>query len=87
MTDNTAMPATTSGIWRRLWSFLQACEMSTAEYHDFRIDALERRVGEMRKELQERVSAVSVAPQENSRDPRGIAIGSEVRDPQKPNIG
>ena len=49
MTDNIARPAPTSGIWRRLWRFIQACEMSSAEYQDLRIDALERRVADHRR--------------------------------------
>ena len=86
MTDNSATPAPTSGIWRRLWSFIQACEMSTAEHHDLRIDALERRVAELKKALQERASAPSMALQENSRDARSVAIGTDVRGPQKRSI-
>jgi hypothetical protein len=54
---NTAVPAPTSGIWRRLWNFLQAAEVSSAEYQDLCIDALERRVAELQKELQERASS------------------------------
>ena len=56
MTDNIARPAPTSGIWRPLWRFIQAYEMSSAEYHDLRIDALERRVADLQKALQERAS-------------------------------
>jgi hypothetical protein len=73
--DDTGALAPASGIWRRLWSFIQACEMSTAEYHDLRVEALERRVAELQKELQPRASAPS-----NERE------GSDARDPKKPTI-
>ena len=86
MTDNIARPAPTSGIWRRLWRFIQACEMSSAEYHDLRIDALERRVAELQKALQERASAPVMALQENSREARSIAIGPGVRGQQKRSV-
>ena len=86
MTDNIARPAPTSGIWRRVWHFIQACEMSSAEYHDLRIDALERRVADLQKALQERASAPAVALQENSRDARSVAIGPGVRGPQQRSI-
>ena len=86
MTDNMAMPAPTSGIWRRLWRFIQACEMSSAEYHDLRIDALERRVAELQKALQERASAPAVALQENSRDARSVVSAPGVRRPQEYRI-
>ena len=55
--DNAAAPAPISGIWGRIWRFIQACEMSSAEYRDRRIDALERGIAELR-----------MAPQETSRD-------------------
>jgi hypothetical protein len=86
VTDNIAAPTPASGIWRRLWSFIQACEMSTTEHHDLRIDALERRVAELQKALQERASAPSMALQENSRDACSVAIGPDVRSPQKRSI-
>ena len=86
MTDNIARPAPTSGIWRRLWRFIQACEMSSAEDNDLRIDALERRVAELRKALQKRTSAPAVALQENSRDAPSVAIGPGVRGPQQRSI-
>ena len=54
---NTAVPAPTSGIWRRLWNFLQAAEMSSAEYQDLRIEALERRVADLQREPRERAPA------------------------------
>jgi hypothetical protein len=54
MTDHIAAPAPTAGLWRRLWRFIEACEMSSAEYHDLRIDALERRVAELRQAPRER---------------------------------
>jgi hypothetical protein len=44
VTDSTTTPAPSFGVWRRLWNFIQACDMSTAEYCDLRIDALEGRV-------------------------------------------
>lgn len=37
-----SMPVT--GIWQRIWLFLQAAEMSAGEYQFDRTDALERRV-------------------------------------------
>jgi hypothetical protein len=86
VTDNTATPAPAAGIWRRLWSFIQACDMSTAEYYDLRIDALERRVAELRQALQERASAPAMALQENSQDAQSLAIGPDVRGPQKRRI-
>src|SRR5215475_2082383 len=45
-----------SGIWRRLWTFIQAAEMSSAEHQDLRIEALERRVTELEKPVQEQAS-------------------------------
>ena len=49
MTDPVAAQTPTAGLWRRLWRFIEACEMSSAEYRDLRIDALERRVAELRQ--------------------------------------
>ena len=86
MTDNIATLAPTPGIWRRLWRFIQACEMSTAEYRDLRIEALERRVAGLQNALQERAAAASMMLQENSRDAGGVAIGPDVRGPQKRGI-
>jgi hypothetical protein len=59
MTANTAAPAPAMGIWRRLWSIIQAAEMSSAEYQDRRIDALERLGAKLQKKLPERASAPS----------------------------
>src|SRR5262249_6245715 len=55
-----------SGIWRRLWTFIQAAEMSSAEHQDLRIKALERRVTELQKPVQEQVS-VREQPNQRSR--------------------
>ena len=57
MTDDTAASAPAAALWRRLWRFIEACEMSSAEYRDLRIDALERRVAELRQALPERAGA------------------------------
>ena len=54
MTDDTAASAPAAALWRPLWRFIEACEMSSAEYRDLRIDALERRVAELRQALRER---------------------------------
>ena len=51
MTDHTAASAPASGLWRRLWRFIEACEISSAEHHDLRIDALERRVAALQQAL------------------------------------
>jgi hypothetical protein len=56
VTDNTAAPAP-AGLWRRLWRFIEACEMSSAEHRDKRIDALERRIDALRQALPERAPA------------------------------
>ena len=55
MTADTAMPA--PGIWQKLWRFLQAAEMSSAEVQEDRIDALRRRVAALEKTLADRASA------------------------------
>jgi hypothetical protein len=86
VTDDIAAPAPASGIWRRLWRFIQACELSSAEYQDLRIDALERRVAGLQKALQERSVAPAVAFQENSRGAPSVAIGPDVRGPQQRSI-
>ena len=54
MTANALAAAPRSGIWRRLWNFIQAAERSSAESQDLRIDALERRVATLQQALQER---------------------------------
>jgi len=51
MTVNATAPAPGSSIWRRLWSFIQAAERSSAESQDLRIEALERRVARLQEEL------------------------------------
>ena len=63
MTANATAPAPKSRIWRRLWSFIQAAERSSAESQDLRIDALERRVASLQQELQERARSPAVALQ------------------------
>ena len=40
MTATTTQP----GLWRRIWAFLQAMEMSSADFQYDRIDTLQRRV-------------------------------------------
>jgi hypothetical protein len=67
VTDNAAMSAP-AGLWRRLWRFIQACEMSSAEYRDLRIGALERRVAELRQVLPERAGADHDAAGKFARD-------------------
>lgn len=47
----------TLGFWRRLWKFLEAAEMSSDEYRDLRIDALERYVADLEKELHKHAPA------------------------------
>ena len=79
MTDNIATPAPTSGVWRQLWRFIQACEMSSAEYHDLRIGALERRVAALRQALRERRPASAAALHENSSETTSGAIGADLR--------
>ena len=86
MTDSTTKPAPSFGVWRRLWSFIQACDMSSAEYCDLRIAALERRVAELQKALQGRAPGPSVAPQDNSGDARSVASAPDVRGPQEYRI-
>ena len=86
MTNNPAAPAPASGVWRRLWRFIQACEMSSAEYHALRIDALERRVAELHKAVRERASTPGTALQENLRDAPSVAIGPDVRGPHRRSI-
>lgn len=78
MTDETVTPASMSGVWRRLWRFLKACEMSTAEVHDLRIDALERRVA--------KAWGPAVTLEEISHDLRGAGIGADVRGPQQRSL-
>jgi hypothetical protein len=51
MTDRTEAPTPAAGLWRRVWRFIKACEMSSAEYRELRIDALERRVAELQQAL------------------------------------
>jgi hypothetical protein len=74
MTVNATAPAPGSSIWRRLWSFIQAAERSSAESQDLRIEALERRVARQQDELQERARPPAVAFQEKVAAPDG---GSE----------
>ena len=74
MTVNATAPAPGSSIWRRLWSFIQAAERSSAESQDLRIEALERRVARQQEELQERAWPPAVAFQEKVAAPDG---GSE----------
>src|SRR5262245_60297752 len=81
VTANTVAPAAKRGIWHQLWSFIQACEMSAAEYQDLRIGALERRVAELQKELREHAAVPSRPLREISQDARRAAINSEVRVP------
>ena len=59
MEASTVAPA--PGFWRRAWSVIQAVEMSSGEYQDLRIDALERRIVELEKAMRARVSAPSSA--------------------------
>ena len=47
------------GLWRRVFSVIQAVEMSSGEYQDLRLDALERRVVELEKALRSRAPASS----------------------------
>jgi hypothetical protein len=86
VTDSTTTPAPSFGVWRRLWNFIQACDMSTAEYCDLRIAALERRVAELQKALQERAPGPSVALRDNSRDARSVVSAPGVRGPQEYRI-
>jgi hypothetical protein len=79
MTDPTAAPTPTAGLWRRLWRFIEACEMSSAEHRDLRIDALERRVAELRQALRKRGPASAAALQENSPETASGAIGVDLR--------
>lgn len=53
--------APTPGLWRRVFSVIQAVEMSSGEYQDLRIDALERRVAKLEKALRSGASAQSDA--------------------------
>lgn len=55
--DNPGHAASALGFWGRLWKLLEAAEMSSDEYRDLRIDALERYVANLETELHKQALA------------------------------
>ncbi len=53
MTATTTAPTQRPGFWLQLWRFLQAASMSSGEYQEDRIDALERRVAELQRQVRD----------------------------------